>query len=71
MLGDEAGERPWVVVATAHPAKFEDVVEPLTGAPVPLPPALAELMARPRQFVEIGPDSGTFLDLLGGLPRLA
>jgi threonine synthase len=39
-LGDEAGERPWVVVATAHPAKFEDVVEPLVGSAVPLVPSL-------------------------------
>lgn len=70
-LGAEAGARPWVVVATAHPAKFEDVVEPLVGGPVPLPPALAELMARPRHFIEIGPESEALRDLLGGLPRLA
>jgi threonine synthase len=67
-LGDAAGERPWVVVATAHPAKFEDVVEPLVGAAVPLPPALAELLARPRHFVEIGPDTATLKDLVAGLP---
>jgi threonine synthase len=60
-----------VVVATAHPAKFEDVVEPLVGAPVPLPPALAELLARPRHFVEIGPDIETFRDLLGDLSGIA
>ena len=70
-LGEEAGERPWVVVATAHPAKFEDVVEPLVGETVPLPPALAELMRRPRQFVEIGPEFGAFRDLLAGLPGVA
>lgn len=39
----------WVVVATAHPAKFEQVVEPLIGASVALPPALAELLGRPTQ----------------------
>jgi len=68
-LGEEAAERPWVVVATAHPAKFEDVVEPLVGEAVPLPPALAELMARPRQFVEIGPEFEAFAELLGDSPR--
>jgi threonine synthase len=67
-LGVESDERPWVVVATAHPAKFDDVVEPLVGAAVPLPPALAELMARPRQFVEIGPDAATLKELVAGLP---
>ncbi|MDR3388227.1 MAG: threonine synthase [Rudaea sp.] len=44
----ERGEsEPWAVVATAHPAKFDSIVEPLIGAPVPVPPALAELLARP------------------------
>jgi threonine synthase len=63
-LGPEARERPWVVVATAHPAKFEDIVEPLIGAVVPLPPALAELMARPRKFIEVGPETAMLKALL-------
>jgi threonine synthase len=43
-----AGEAaPMLLVATAHPAKFDAVVEPLLGHPVPVPPALAELLARP------------------------
>lgn len=37
----------WTVVATAHPAKFPDVVEPLIGRPVPLPASLATMLARP------------------------
>ena len=37
----------WAVAATAHPAKFETVVEPLVGHAVPVPPALAELLKRP------------------------
>jgi len=42
--GDRA---PWAVVATAHPAKFESVVEPLIGKPVDVPPALAAMLQRP------------------------
>jgi threonine synthase len=38
---------PWAVVATAHPAKFESVVEPLTGSPVDVPDALAAMLQRP------------------------
>ncbi len=34
----------WVVAATAHPAKFETIVEPLIGQAVPLPPPLAKLL---------------------------
>ncbi len=42
-----AGDRrPWAVVATAHPAKFETVVEPLVGHRVPIPASLAALLAR-------------------------
>ncbi len=40
-------DRPMLIAATAHPAKFETVVEPLIGQPVPLPPALTELLDRP------------------------
>ncbi len=39
----------WVLVATAHPAKFNDIVEPLIGREVPVPPALAALLSLPRQ----------------------
>jgi threonine synthase len=35
------------VVATAHPAKFESVVEPLIGKAVDVPPALAAMLRRP------------------------
>ncbi|HEX7116724.1 MAG TPA: threonine synthase [Steroidobacter sp.] len=45
----------WVVVATAHPAKFNEVVEAQTGREVPIPPSLAELLARPRQESELDP----------------
>jgi threonine synthase len=48
----------WILVATAHPAKFETIVEPLIGATVPLPPELADILARPSHSVAIGPDLG-------------
>jgi threonine synthase len=38
-----------VVVATAHPAKFDTIIEPLLGHPVDTPPALAALLARPAE----------------------
>lgn len=45
----------WVVVATAHPAKFESVVEPLVGRAVEAPPCLAQLLGRPESFEELEP----------------
>ena len=46
----------WAVAATAHPAKFESVVEPLIGRTVDVPPALAELLARPAHAEPIAND---------------
>jgi threonine synthase len=43
----------WVIVSTAHPAKFNDIVEAQTGREVAVPPALAQLLARPRQETEL------------------
>jgi threonine synthase len=45
----------WVVVATAHPSKFESVVEPLVGRALEVPPCLAGLLERPARFDEIEP----------------
>jgi threonine synthase len=39
--------RDFAVVATAHPAKFEQVIEPLIGEKIDVPPALAALLDRP------------------------
>jgi len=44
----------WVLVATAHPAKFHDIVEPLIGGAVNVPEALARLLRLPSQVTEIG-----------------
>ena len=46
----------WIVVATAHPAKFDDVVEPLIGRRVEPPPRLAALLDRPTRSHGLPPD---------------
>jgi len=51
--GDDA---PMLVAATAHPAKFETVIEPIIGQTVPLPPALADLLDRPSWAQEMAPE---------------
>ena len=43
----------WILVATAHPAKFETIVEPLIGQEVPIPGELAEILGRPSHAVPI------------------
>ncbi|MGV8941804.1 MAG: threonine synthase [Lysobacter sp.] len=49
-------ERTWAVVATAHPAKFETVVEPLVGHVAVPPPALAAALARPASSEPLAVD---------------
>ncbi len=49
---------PAIVVATAHPAKFETVVEPLVGMTIPLPPSLEALAGAPTNYTVIDPDLG-------------
>jgi threonine synthase len=56
----------WVLVATAHPAKFNDIVEPLIGAPVPVPPALDALLALPSVQTQIEPGLEALRATLGG-----
>jgi threonine synthase len=46
---------PWIVCATAHPAKFESIVEPIVGRAIDVPPALAELLDRPTSSVALAP----------------
>jgi len=49
-------ERPWAVVATAHPSKFDSIVEPLVGHAVEPPPALAASLARPASAEPMAAD---------------
>jgi len=56
--------RPWAVVATAHPAKFESIVEPLVGHVVEPPPALAECLAKPAHAQAMAADYGALRAVL-------
>lgn len=49
----ERRQRHWAVVATAHAAKFDTIVEPLLGCGVPPPEELAALLALPSGFATI------------------
>jgi threonine synthase len=52
------------ILATAHPAKFAETVEPLTG-PVPVPPALQRVMERTVESRTIPADNATLVEALG------
>jgi threonine synthase len=48
--------KPSIVISTAHPAKFEMVVEPLLNSSVEVPQNLKDLLEKPTSFVEVGTD---------------
>ncbi len=50
------GKGRWLLIATAHPAKFREIVEPLIGRPVAVPESLARLLALPAHATEIAAD---------------
>ncbi|HUQ89597.1 MAG TPA: threonine synthase [Vicinamibacterales bacterium] len=51
-------------LATAHPAKFREVVQPVIKKEVPLPDALAETLSRSKSVKRIHPDLGELAKLL-------
>jgi threonine synthase len=53
-----------VFVATAHPGKFREVVEPAIGRSVPLPRPLQEALGRPRHSVSMDVDYPTLREFL-------
>jgi threonine synthase len=55
----------WVLVGTAHPAKFREIVEPLIGHTIPVPETLAKLFARPTECTEIDADLSALRAALG------
>lgn len=60
MLRKTGDARPYAIAATAHPAKFETIVEPLIGSHVEPPPALEELLRRPANADALPNDYAAF-----------
>ena len=55
----------WVLVSTAHPAKFREIVEPLTGQRIEMPESLAKLFSRPVSCAELDPTLAALTSALG------
>jgi threonine synthase len=56
-------DTPFIVISTAHPAKFAEIVEPLIGA-VPVPPSLRKAMERTPEARTIPADLEALKDRL-------
>jgi threonine synthase len=57
-----------VLLATAHPAKFREVVEPAIGKSIELPQALADAISRPRQSISMPADYDALDEFLRATP---
>ena len=47
-------------MATAHPAKFPEVISRALGIEMPLPPSLRDVLSRPKQSLRMSPDYSDF-----------
>lgn len=65
LVARQSIDGPAIVAATAHAAKFDTIVEPLIGAKVEVPPALARLLDRPTDEQIIPPSLDALRDALG------
>ena len=46
-------EVPSILVSTAHPAKFETIVEPLIDKEIPVPQSILDLMDKEEKFISV------------------
>ena len=65
---EETGDvkTPYILLETAHPAKFRDRVEPVIGRSIEIPARLAEFMRGKKLSVELPADFETFKKYLIG-----
>jgi len=61
-----ADGRVGIFLATAHPAKFSEIVEPIIGREVEKPAPLAQALARPRHIIRIEPSLAAVVATLDG-----
>jgi threonine synthase len=59
--------RHYLLAGTAHPAKFETVVEPLIGRAVAVPAGLAQLLSQPMHAQSLAANSAALKALLMNL----
>lgn len=52
------------ILETAHPVKFPDAVKQATGADIPIPASLSQLMQQSKQATKLAPDFDAFKDYL-------
>lgn len=62
-LGQHAGDKG-IILETAHPVKFYDVVEPITGQKVETPESIKSILDKKKESVKMLPDYEKFKEFL-------
>jgi threonine synthase len=65
MSAAERADGRWVLVSTAHPAKFREIVEPIIGQRIEMPESLAKLFSRPVSCDDLQPELAALAGALG------
>ena len=52
-IRDQLDNQPWIVVATADPCKFDELIEPLINSKIPVANQLQQLLNRPNKIVRV------------------
>ena len=60
----EKKETHWCIVATAHPSKFEQTVEPIIGEEIAVPERLRALLELDSSFVTIDPELNQLIEAI-------
>lgn len=64
-VAQRRGDQSWMLAATAHPAKFESVVEPLLNVRMAMPESMRLQLQRPKKSISLRPDQKHLLELIG------
>jgi threonine synthase len=64
--GARENDEQIIVLSTAHPAKFSDIVEQATGVAPVVPERLARCLALPKQALRVGTALAELSDFLLG-----
>ena len=50
---DQLSNQPWIIVATADPSKFDDIIAPIINDKIPVAPELQTLLDKPTHFITV------------------
>jgi threonine synthase len=59
-------DQPGIFLATAHPAKFSEIVEPIIGRPVEKPAPLVHALAQPQRVMRLDATLAAVREVVGG-----